>query len=156
MVTPFRVARAAILIWVSATIFASTKLWIESLPHAVISSMNTAILVVNFAVYLKIYLILQRHQRQIQHQQLNNENNCSVKRVIKSAMNTFVAYISLLCCYAPYSLSAQMEFAGVLIISPYLYITSFTLLFLNSSLNPLLYCWRDRAIRTAVKQLFCC
>ena len=160
VVTQFRVTMAVILIWVSAASFASTKHWIESLSHIFISSIIISILVGNFVVYLKIYLIVRRHQRQIQHQQhqqqqLSNENIFSVKRVIKSAMNTFVVYISLLCCYAPFSLSAQKEFAGV-IISPYVYITSFTLLFLNSSLNPLLYCWRDRGIRIAVKQLFRC
>ena len=157
VVTPFRVTRAVILIWVSAAIFASTKHWIASLYHTVTSFIMITILVGNFVVYLKIYLIVRRHQRQIQHQQqqLDNENIFSVKRVKKSAMKTFVVYISLLCCYAPYSLSAQMKFAGITI-SPYVYITSFTLMLLNSSLNPLLYCWRDREIRTAMKQLVCC
>ena len=155
VVTQFRVTMAVILIWVSAAIFASTKHWIESLPHIFISSIVITILVGNFVVYLKIYLIVRRHQRQIQQQQSNNGNIFSVKRVKKSAMNTFVVYISLLCCYAPYSLSVQMKFASV-IISPYVYITSFTLMLLNSSLNPLLYCWRDREIRAAMKQMFCC
>ncbi|XP_078381490.1 melanocyte-stimulating hormone receptor-like [Oculina patagonica] len=161
VVTPLRVTWAVILIWVSAAIFASTKHWIASLSNAVISSVVITILVGNFVVYLKIYLIVRRHQRQIEHhhhqQQLVaiNANMFSVKRFKKSAMNTFLVYIFLLCCYAPYSLSAQMILAGV-VISPKVYLTTFTLVCLNSSLNPLLYCWRDREIRTAMKQRLCC
>ncbi|XP_078381492.1 melanocyte-stimulating hormone receptor-like [Oculina patagonica] len=165
VVTLFRVTWAVILIWVFAVIFASSKLWIASLSHTIISIMIITILVANFAVYFKIYLIVRRHQRQIephhqlqlqqQQQQANNENFFSVKRFKKSAMNKFLVNIFLLCCYAPYSLSAQMKFAGV-VISPNVFITTFTLVYLNSSLNPLLYCWRDREIRTAMKRLFCC
>ncbi|XP_078379311.1 melanocyte-stimulating hormone receptor-like [Oculina patagonica] len=157
VVTPFRVTWAVILIWVFAVIFASTKLWIASLSRTIVSFMIITILVANFAVYLKIYLIVRRHQNQIQHQQqqANNENLFSVKRFKKSAINTFLVYILLLCCYAPYSLSAQMTFSGVGVLQN-VYMTTFTLVFLNSSLNPLLYCWRDREIRTAMKQLLCC
>ncbi len=158
VVTPFRVTWAVILIWVSATIFASTNLWVTSLSNATIASLIILILVGNFVTYLKIYLVVRHHQRPIQNQQqqANNENIFRVKRFKKSAMNTFLVYILLLCCYTPYSLIAQMTFAGV-IISPNVYMTTFSLIFLNSSLTPLLYCWRDREIRTAMKQvLFCC
>jgi len=62
----------------------------------------------NFAVYFKMYLIARRHQRQIQHQlqhqqQAGNENIARVTRFSKTAFNTFVVYILLLCCYMPYT-----------------------------------------------------
>ena len=158
VVTPLRVTRLVIFLWVSAGIFASTKHWIASLSQVAISATIISLLVGNFLVYLKIYLVVRRHQRQIQHmhqqQGANNENILSVKRFKKSAMNTFLVYILLLFCYMPPSFIVNMVFAGVTI-SSNLYITAFTLIFLNSSLNPLLYCWRYLEIRTAMKRLFC-
>ena len=116
--------------------------------------MVISLLAGNFVVYFKIYLIARRHQRQIQHQhqhqrQVSNENIVRVTRFKKTALNTFLVYILLLCCYMPYSFVAL--YGG----SPIVGFATVTLVFLNSSLNPLLYCWRDREIRTAVKQLFC-
>ena len=160
LVTRFRVTSVVILMWVSAGFFASTKHWISDVSDVALSSMVIVILVGNFFVYLKIYLIVRRHQRQIQHlhryqqQQANMENILNVTTFKKSALNTFLVYILLVCCYMPYSLSVQLKFAGVLISST-VFTIAFTLIYLNSSLNPLLYCWRDREIRTAMKQLFC-
>ncbi len=104
LVTPFRVVWAVIFIWVSATIFASMKLWIASLSNAIIALLIIFILGRIFAIYLKIYLVVRRYQRQIQNQQrhANNENIFRVKRFKKSAMNTFLVYILLLCCYMPF------------------------------------------------------
>ena len=157
-VTPFRMTWLAIIIWVSAGIFTSTKHWIARLSQVAISVTINSLLIANFLVYLKIYLVVRRHQRQIQHmqqpQEANNENILSLKRFKKSAMNTFLIFILLLFCHMPSSFIVYLAFTGVTI-SRNVFATGFTLIFLNSSLNPLLYCWRDREIRTAVKQLFC-
>ena len=158
VVTSFRVTWLVIFIWVSAGVLASTKYWIASPSQVVISVTINSLLVGNFIVYLKIYLVVRRHQRQIQHmhhqQGANNENILSMKRFKKSAMNTFFVFIILLFCYLPSSFIVYLAFTSV-IISRKVFAIVFTLIFLNSSLNPALYCWRDREIRTAVKQLFC-
>ena len=157
VVTPFRVTWIVVFIWVFAGIFASTKYWIASLSQVAISATINSLLVVNFLVYLKIYLVVRRHQRQIQHmhhQQGPNNDILSMKRFKKSAMNTFLVFILLLFSYLPSSFIVYLAFAGV-IISRKVFAIVFTLIFLNSSLNPALYCWRDREICTAVKQLFC-
>ena len=92
-VTPFRMTWLAVFIWVSAGIFASTKHWIARLSQVAIAVTINSLLIANFLVYLKIYLVVRRHQRQIQHiqqqQEANNENILSLKRFKKSAMNTF-------------------------------------------------------------------
>ena len=158
VVTPFRVTCLVIFIWVSAGILTSTKQWIANLSQVIISAMMNTLLIGNFLVYLKIYLVVRRHQRTIQHmhqkQGANNENILSVKRFKKSAMNTFLVFIFLLFCYLPSSFIVYLAFTGVTI-SRDVFAIAFSLIFLNSSFNPLLYCWRDREIRTAVKQLFC-
>ncbi|XP_078381491.1 histamine H2 receptor-like [Oculina patagonica] len=161
VVTPFRVTVVVIFIWVISGVFASVRSWSLTAFYTAPPTTFISLLVVNFAVYLKIYLIVRRHQRQIEHQyqqqqqqQQQQENNIfRVRRFKKTVLNTFLVYILLLCCYVPYSIVTNLVIAGVNF-SPSFYVTTATLVFLNSSLNPLLYCWRDREIRTAVKQLF--
>ncbi len=154
IVTPFRVTWVVIFIWVFtavATLLSNLNL---KLFDTVEVATTISLLVANFAVYLKIYLIVRRHRTQIQQQQqqqqqASNENIFSVTRFKKSALNTFMVYILLLFCYMPYCF-ALLD-GGM---SRRVYTITLTLVFLNSSLNPLLYCWRDREIRTAIKQLF--
>lgn len=155
VVTTFRVTGVVFFIWIFAGV-STLLLSLSSKIYVVFLVMVIGLLAAgNFVVYFKIYLIARRHQRQIQHQhqhqlQASNENNTRLKRLKKTAFNTFVVYILLICCYMPFSFATLYGR-----ISQKVYFTTITLVFLNSSLNPLLYCWRDREIRTAVKQLCC-
>ena len=151
VVTTFRVTWLVVFIWVLSAV--STLLSNLNLRNfqTVESVTIISLLVGNFAVYMKIYFIVRRHQRQIQHQQqANNENIFSVTRFKKTALNTFFVYILLLFCYMPYCFVCVYGD-----ISPRVFLATLTLTYLNSSLNPILYFWRDRAIRAAIKQLLC-
>lgn len=154
-VTVLRAARVVIFIWVFSGIFGTTKLWITAgLCETFSSATIVSLLVVNFVVYLKIYLIVRRHHKQIQQQrQAINQNSLSVRRFQKTALNTFLVFILLACCYMPHTVVLKMAAAGVSI-APRIYSTTITFICLNSSLNPVLHCWRDREIRTAIKQVF--
>ena len=154
-VTTFRVTGIVIFNWILSGV-STLLLFYSSRSYIVLYVMVIIFLVGNFVVYFRIYLIARRHQNQIQHQhqhqrQASNENIVRVTRFAKTAFNTFLVYILLLCFYMPYSFVTL--YGGI----PLAYFTTATLVFLNSSLNPLLYCWRDRKIRAAVsvKQLFC-
>ena len=152
IVTSFRVTWLVVFIWVLTAVF-TLLLNLNLRFFDTVEFVTTiGLLVGNFAVYLKIYLIVRRHQRQIQHQQhqqqANNENVFFVTRFKKTALNTFLVYILLLFCAIPYCFLVD---GGI---SPRVYVATLTLIFLNSSLNPLLYFGRDREIRTAIKQLF--
>ena len=154
VVTTFRVTGVVFYIWMVAGV-STLLLSLFSKIYVVFLVMVIGLLAGNFVIYFKIYLIARRHQRQIQHQhqhqrQASNENNARVTRLKKTAFNTFIVYILLICCYMPFSFATL--YGGM---SLKVYFTTITPMFLNSSLNPLLYCWRDREIRIAVKQLFC-
>ena len=157
VVTSFRLTGAAALIWVFSGLFSSTRLWISKVFYNALSPILFSLLVVNFGVYLKIYLIVRRHQVQIAHQQQQHQGHESnvFLRLKKSAVNTFLVFILLLFCYVPRSLAIVSLEGGGFSYSNVNIITA-TVLFLNSSLNPLLYCWRIREIRTAMKHHFCC
>ena len=154
VVTTFRVTGVVFFIWIVAGV-STLLLSLFSKIYVVFLVMVIGLLAGNFVIYCKIYLIARRHQRQIQHQhqhqlQASNENNAHVMRLKKTALNTFIVYILLISCYMPFSFATL--YGGM---SLKVYFTTITPMFLNSSLNPLLYCWRDREIRRAVKQLFC-
>lgn len=154
-VTVWRAAWAVVFIWLFSGIFGTTNLWIsaglwETLSLATIVSL----LFGNFVVYFKIYLIVRRHFKQIRQQlQAINPNTLNVRRFQKTALNTFIVFILLVCCYMPHTVVLKMAAAGISI-TPRIYTMTLTLIWLNSSLNPVLYCWRDRQIRTAIKQVF--
>ena len=154
VVTQFRVTWVVIFIYFISAVIASSSLWVLGAPSVVYISFIFG----NFVVYIKIYLIIRRHQRQIQHQQRQQQDNIfsAAKRFKKTALKTFLVCILLVCCYMPYSLVVKIALIAGLHFPPKVYSITVALIFLNSSINPLLYCWRDREIRTALKQLFGC
>ena len=157
VVTSFRATGVVIFIWIFAAV--GMLLWSLSLRIYIVSLVLViCVLAGNFVIYCKIYLIARRHQRQIQHQHQHqrnarNRNIARVTRFKKTAFNTFLVYILLLCCYLPYSFASLYIYSEPT--TPNVYFLTITLVLLNSSVNPLLYCWRDREIRTAMKHMFC-
>ena len=140
-VTVFRAARVVIFIWVFSGIFGTTNLWVSAGLCEILSSATiVSLLVVNFVVDLKIYLIVRRHHKQIQQQrQAINQNILSIRRFQKTALNTFLVFILLVCCYMPHTVVLKTAVAGVST-APRIYSMTITFICLNSSLNPVLYC----------------
>ena len=143
----FRVNVVVLLIWLASAFLSSTFVWNSDLFYISISSVTWTLAVGNFVVYLKIFLVVRRHHSQIhlQQQGRNRTNLTSVKRLKKSTFNTFLVFILLVCCYLPYSLYlADVDIPYSMVV---------TMFFLNSSLNPLVYCWRVRDLRSAMKRM---
>lgn len=120
-------------------------------------------LLVSTGCYVRIYGIVRLHQLQIHVQQqavgnINSETNQNMQRSTKSAKNTFIYYTVMILCYTPLFIAMT-----VLFISPNhwtnTWILTDTLAFMNSSINPFLYCWRLLELRTAVvktaRQMLC-
>ena len=78
---------------------------------------------------------------------------CRDRRLFRSlnitATNTFRYYLCMMLCYSPVFISMI-----ILVIFPKrsknAWISADTVLFVNSSINPFLYCWRLHELRTAV------
>ena len=116
--------------------------------------------------YTKIFLTLRHHQAQVQDQvhqvQPSGEGiTLNLARYRKTVSTALWLQMTLLACYFPFGLVS-----GVIVNigsrTPFLNLFwSFTIsvFLLNSSLNPLLYCWKMREVRQAVKNTvtqFCC
>ena len=104
--------------------------------------------------YIRIFQIVKRHQMQIHAQQQAVQSseagyNLNVMQLKKTSMNTFVFYVFLILCYIPMFILMMLN--GILQKNWTKESTfSATVVFLNSTINPILYCWRIGELRTAV------
>ena len=109
--------------------------------------------VLTTVAYVRIYKVVKYHQNQIYSQnQLQNAQTREVLRQKKSAYNAIFVYLVFLACYLPLLPTTILYMKNTSEIS---FIVandaSIFLIHLNSSLNPLVYCWRYREIRQSVK-----
>ena len=103
--------------------------------------------------YIRIYRAVRHHQNQIQSQlQHQNAQAMELFQEKKSAFNAVYFYVIFVACYLPNFCSTLLLTIDNSQISFWLanYVTFFFVL-LNSSLNPVVYCWRYREIRQIMK-----
>ena len=111
----------------------------------------------------KIFLTLRRHQSQVQDhvQQPNQANQLNIARFRKTVSTALWLQSTLIFCYLPLVISLNLISKSELS-SSFIVAVSYTvtLVFLNSSLNPILYCWKIAEVRQAMKetirQILCC
>ena len=112
----------------------------------------------NVGVLLTTVIYIRRHKNQIQVLQVQQVTQASeianFARLMKFAVGIFYVYLVFLICYLPYVIgSAVFVIAGSNITLKKLHISFTTVVFLNSSLNPVIYCWKMRHIRHAVMNI---
>ena len=160
LVTEKRVTIAIVILWLTSGLASFALIAISSNNYLTSATIQTVGLIVITVAYCRIYKVVRYHQNQIQSQlQIQNGQAMNVLREKKSALNAFFVYFLCLLCYIP-SLFCSIpliidSLQGSSLLAFY---ATVLLFFLNSSLNPLLYCWRYREIRaivvTTVKKLF--
>ena len=165
IVTIPRVRCFLLAIWTSCVtvIFASAHFWQQLIRLVTIVVVICACLCISAISHVKIYKTVRHHQNAIHIQlQAVEANSGSVNNMLalkKSAFNAFLLFLVLVICYCPYFVAyvvTTVNPSNVFVIRS---LTS-TIVFINSSLNPFLYCWRLSEIREVVKQtcrkLVCC
>ena len=158
LVTHKRVIAAVISIWLLSAIISSSVFWGPLLFSSQVIGLviQTVCLFVVVIVYWRIYIVLKRHVIQIEglqiqevQQGVQNGDLSNFLKLRKSALGTFFVCIVFLICYLPcYVLSFLLLTHLLSPISFYearLYVM--TLFFLNSSLDPVIYCWKMGPIR---------
>ena len=107
-------------------------------------------------IYFKIYIAVRRHTVQVHAQPAqavapNEENRSNFERLRKTAVGTFYVYLLFLACHLP--IAIVILTGGQKNKKRHLMIYARTLLYLSSSLVPLVYCWKFRNIRCAIKNI---
>ena len=110
-------------------------------------------LLVSSVMYMKIYQIIRYHRRQIQAYEINGRNDENIVQRRRNASNMFLVYCVLILCYLPYSICLGFgKFHGYTKSSWIAVNFTLTVININSSLNPFIYCYRMRGIRQAMLQ----
>ena len=144
LVTHKRVVAVLISVWAFSAVLSLVRLWTpENVILPIFVIIFLACLITAAFLNYKIYMAVRRHAHQIQalqaQQVAQNGEVANVERVRKSAEATIYIYLVFLVCYLPNTCmlwiivtSSNPPLSTVLLRG------TFTLLLLNSSLNPLL------------------
>ena len=158
------IRRAVLLlvgIWLSSSIFGSLWLWQHELVKIVAITIISVSLCIASYSYMNIYRIVLHHRSVIRVQSSSvsqafdkDEQEINVQKIKKQAAGSFWVYCLLTVCFTPYLCTvAVIEAKGITSATRLSYELGATLIFVNSSLNPLIYCWRLREINEAVRQM---
>ena len=164
-VTERKTKIAQVVLWSVSGLM--TLMWLEGfLIYTNVAAAVAAVsLVVTFAVYTKLYFVVRRHKSQIQSQiptQIYDFENVRLRRLQRSAINTLCVFFTFLFCYLPFFVSTAIVNRSssspkkeVVIVLEF----TVTLMLSNSSINPLMYCFRllefRNALKTTFKRTFC-
>ena len=164
VVTLKRIYCIVVVFWVLSTAGATMILWKERAISWYDCVVVTLCVVTAIFTYTKIFRTLRHNQihtqgnvNQGQPSQTVQLNIARYKRTVSSALWVQVA---LVVCYLPFAIVEVLRLQrGVTSYILVAWLYSGTLVYLNSSLNPILYCWKIREVRQAVKDtlrgLFC-
>ena len=157
IVTYKRVVAAVILSWIlSGSLAVTGVLSSENVCNLIGMTVGLVCLLTMGLIYFKISTVVRRHTVQVHAQPAqavapNEESHSNFERPKKTAVCTFYVYLLFLACHLPIAIvilcGEQMNEMK------HLLIYARTLLFLSSSLVPLVYCWNFRHIRCAIKNI---
>ena len=167
VVTLRRTFITVIALWILSIISACTIFW-NPLIFAWYQHIRTALcLVTTIFAYTKIFLTLRHNQIHVDHVQSHvfpgqpsQEIPPNIARHRKAVNSALWIQVTLVVCYLPFGIVVALTPQRGMPLSSYLARNfAATIVYLNSSLNPFLYCWKIREVRQAVKetlrQLFC-
>ena len=118
--------------------------------------------------YTKIFWELHRHERQvrgniIQREQSSNSSSAplNISQYRKGVSSVIWLQVAVAVCYLPHGIiTALWTYSGQSSAITVLRQLTLALVYFNSTLNPLLYCWKISEVRQLLKELlrrsFCC
>jgi len=154
VVTLNRVYVVVITFWFVSTVFSAMSFWNPLITFLYGTVGIPLVLIISIFSYTKIFLTLRNLQNQVQQnvQQPNQTNQLNIARYKKAVSTAILLQLTLVACYLPYVVTSALATSGGRSLSVYTaWHYTVTSVFLNSSLNPILYCWKIEEVRQAVK-----
>ena len=160
LVTHKRVVAVVVSTWVLSGLFSLTRLWIpKSIMYVVFGITELACIIAATFFSIRIYSSVRLHVNQIQVLQLQHASQTgkmvNITMLRKFAMMSVYVSLVLMVCYLP-------DICTLFVIAftsrpstsiKHLQFYAVTLVFLNSSLNPVIYCWKMKHIRHTIISL---
>ena len=161
LVTHKRVVAVVVSVWVFNVIISLTTFWLTTeITSVVLSSFGVTCVIATTTVYWRIYLALKSHKNKMETSQLQgirevsqHGNMANFASIRKSATGVFYVYLVFLACYLPHFVLLLIHAPTFAVMKHTLELYSITMIFLNSSLNPLVYCWKMKHIRRAIMNI---
>ena len=154
VVTLKRTYVIVITLWILPALFSTMWFWnpFITLWYGIIGI--PLCLTISIFSYTKIFLTLRHHNTQIHShvQQPNQTNQLNLARYRKAVSTAVWLQLMLVACYLPYGVASAFVTNGEKSSSvSHAWIYTSTLVLSNSSINPILYCWKLEEVRQAVK-----
>jgi len=109
--------------------------------------------ITSIASYTKIFLKLRRQEGQVEQEQPGQTNPLNTERYRKAVSSALWVQCTLVAFYLPYGIvMALFDYTKLSPSSVLILELAVSLIYLNSSLNPFLYCWKIREVKQAVKE----
>ena len=167
IVTLRRVWVVLVCFWLISALQATGSIFFEypkldKIAFWLFFALLTFSLLVSVFSYAKIFKTLRYRQVQVHGNTQQGErsngrgNQLNIARYKKTVYSIAWVHLALFICYFPLNLMGFLRLLGKLPFSNKIYLLwelFVTLLYLNSSLNPALYCWRIRDVRQEVKNM---
>ena len=150
--------------WILSIVGASTLFWNRLITSWFQYKVVALCLVTTTVAYTKIFCTLRHNQIHVQNHVAQGQPSqaipLNIARYREAVYSALWVQGTLDICYLPYSIAVVLTPQRGMPLSMYL-ARNFTvsMVLLNSSLNPLLYCWKIREVRQAVKETLrqlCC
>ena len=150
--------------WILSIVLALFTLIYYWNPQSHVSSrlLGTVIIVclfTSFFSYTKIFITLRHNQHQVHSHISQGQPSQAVAltttRYRKAVYSALWVQVALVACYLPFFITAIIMASQRGRLSSSVWLASqftATLVYLNSSFNPLLYSWKIREVRQAVKE----
>ena len=156
VVTLKRIYGIVLVFWVLSTAAATMLFWNERIHSWCVCVVVALCVITSIFTYTKIFLTLRHNQIHAQGNvdpaqpsQTVQLNIARYKRTVSSAL---WVQLALVVCYLPVFIVEVLRLErAVSSFALVAWFYSLTLVAINSSLNPILYCWKIREVRQAVK-----
>lgn len=156
VVTRLRIMIYCGISWVIAVILVAIYFLQRSVFGAIIVLAEISSVLITTFAYVRVYKVVRRHQSDIQNQRrislaASGGMQLNIKKYQRSTNTMFLVFMLSFICYAPYPaitvLLLRYGFTARLKIAVEM---SATIICINSTLNPFIYCLKLREIRRAV------
>ena len=156
VVTLTRVSITVIVMWVLPIVATTSYIWNPQLLLLLLYIHLSFCLSIIIFSYMKIFFMLRHYQIQVTvaQEQPRQAIPLNIARYRKAVYSALWVQFTLFICYLPFGITQALTDLKSVRFSSSVYLAktfSFTFVFLNSALNPLLYCWKIKEVRQAVR-----
>ena len=164
VVTVRRVCIVVMVLWILIGVGSAILTMLNTDAGGVVALLAIAVcLMTSTFSYTRIFFTLRNQQTQVHNNHPEQENqtiSLNISRYRRTVSTSLWLQISVVFCYLPFLLLAPVAYRQIVKTqSPCFYspfYSTVTLICFNSTLNPILYCWKIKEVRRVVKEILHC